>query len=330
MIDPHFYTICSPLDVEEIVKRFGSDGSAPSESHEPITAPSSLGESESGDITFFSDKRRRDQLLTANATACLTTEKLAPLVAEAGMIAIVTDNPRAAFARISGEMVTIGSASKPSGQIHDTAQIHRSAVIGEGVSIGARTRIGANSVIEDGVVIGDDCVVESLVSVSFTKMGNRCHIKSGAIIGGAGFGMASDGGVIITIPHLGRAILHDDVHVGSNSCVDRGQLGDTVLMNNVKIDNLVQVGHNVFIDEGAMLAGHSGVSGSCRIGKNAMFGGRAATADHVDIGEGSILAAFAGVMSNVPDGEMWSGVPAMPIREHMRSVAVLKKLGKRK
>lgn len=330
MIDRRFYTIAPAMRLGDIAERFNSELPVPAMADENICEPAALGDSRAGDLTFFSDKRRKDQLLNAKATACLTSEKLSALVSATGMIAIITDRPRAAFARLSGEMVNIGSSSGAKSIIDKSAEIHPSAVLGKGVTIGARTRIGANSVIQDGVIIGDDCIIEPLVSLSFAKIGNRCHIKSGAIIGGVGFGMAKDDGVTINVPHLGRVIFHNDVHIGSNSCVDRGQLGDTILMNDVKIDNLVQIGHNVFIDEGAMLAGHSGVSGSCYIGKNAMFGGRAAVADHINIGEGAILAAFGGAMSDIPDGEMWSGVPAMPIREHMRSVAILKKLGKKK
>lgn len=330
MIDLQFYTVRPPFSLIELADRFNVELPSDGLADEKISAPADLGTSHPGDVAFFSNKRLKDQLLTAKATACLTTEKLAPLVSEAGIVAIVTKDPRAAFAKLSGEMVAEGAASLGESTIDPSAEIHPSAVIGEGVTIGARTRIGANCVIQDGVVLGEDCFVEPLVCLSFTKLGDRCRIKSGAVIGGTGFGMVEEDGVIFNIPHLGRVIIHDDVQIGSNSCIDRGQLGDTVIMNSVKIDNLVQIGHNVFIDEGAMLAGHVGVSGSCRIGKKALFGGRASTADHVNVGDGSILAASAGVMNDIPDGEMWSGIPAMPIREHMRSVAAIKKLIQRK
>ena len=330
MIDPHFYTIGSPVALADLAADLGIALPVEGAGDEMITVPSALNDSLPGSISFFSDKRRKDQLTTAQATACLTTEKLRPLVAKTGMIALITDNPRAVFARLSGEMVTVG-ASKPRGSDVDaTAIIHPSSIIGENVRIGEGTIIGANSVIEDGVVIGANCIIEPLVRVSFTEMGDACHIKSGAVIGGTGFGMAEDKRGVFSVPHLGRVMLHNAVHIGSNSCVDRGQLGDTTLAEDVKIDNLVQIAHNVRIGEGTMIAGQAGISGSCVIGKKCLFGGRASLADHIKVGDGAIVAAAAGVMADIPAGQMYSGIPAMPIREHMRNVATLKKLAKPK
>lgn len=330
MIDPHFYTLRSAVSLSDLTDELGVSLPVDGASDEMIEIPSALNNSLPGSITFFSDKRRKDQLGKAKATACLTTEKLLPLVAKTGMIALITDNPRAAFARLSGRMVSVGSAKARGSSIDKTAQIHPSATIGANVTIGAGTRIGANCVIEAGVIIGKNCIIEPLVRTSFTEMGDACYIKSGAIIGGTGFGMAEDQDGIFSVPHLGRVIIHNGVHIGSNSCVDRGQLGDTVICDDVKIDNLVQVGHNVYIGEQTMIAGHSGISGSCVIGKKCLLAGRASLADHITIGDGAIIAAFAGVMADIPGGEMYSGAPAMPIREHMRNVATLKKLAKRK
>jgi len=329
MIDTRFYTVSAPRRLEDIAAQFGFELPSPSMGDEIVAAPGSLSASLPGEISFFSEKRRKDFLETARATACLTTPKLAPLVEAAGIIAIHSDSPRGDFARLTADMARIGPADQPQSNISPDAHIHPSVVLGVGVHVGAGTRIGANSVIGDGVVIGENCEIGALVSLSFTLMGDNCIVKSSANIGGSGFGIAKDSSGAFAVPHLGRVIIGNHVQIGSNGCIDRGQLGDTVLSDGVKIDNLVQVAHNVFIGEGAMLAGHVGISGSCNIGKDVLFGGRAALADHVDVGDGAIVAAFAGVMSNIPAGEMWSGLPAMPIREHMRSVATVKKLSKR-
>lgn len=330
MIDPHFYTLRPPVTLSDLADELGVVLPVEGACDEIIRIPSALNNSSPGSVTFFSDKRRRNQLDTAKATVCLTTEKLLPLVTKSGMIGLVTrENPRAVFARLSGLMVTAGASQPRKAVISDSAHIHPSAVIGENVSIGPETQIGAHCVIESGVVIGAQCIIEPLVRISFTEIGDSCHIKSGAIIGGTGFGMAEDDEGLFSVPHIGRVIIGDAVHIGSNSCVDRGQLGDTKISNDVKIDNLVQVGHNTFIGEETMIAGHSGISGSCVIGKKCLLGGRASLSDHITIGDGAIIAAFAGVMSDIPDGQMVSGAPAMPIREHMRNVATLKKLAKR-
>jgi len=330
MIDTHFYTLRAPTPLSDLTQELGLDLPIKGASDEKIEVPSALADSLPGSITFFADKRRKSQLETARATACITTERFRPLIEKTGMIALIADNPRALFAKLSGDMVFEGGSQIKAAKIDKTAIIHPSASIGDHVSIGAFTRVGANSVIDDGVVIGANCVIEPLVRLSFTKMGDNCHVKSGAIVGGSGFGMVASQGEIQTIPHFGRVIIENDVYIGSNCCVDRGQLGDTTIQNFVKIDNLVQIGHNVRIGEGTMIAGHAGISGSCVIGKNCLLGGRASLADHITLEDETIIAAFAGVMTNLPGGQMYSGAPAMPIRDHMRTVAALKKMAKQK
>ena len=160
-------------------------------------------------------------------------------------------------------------------------------------------------------------------------IGEDCHIKANAVIGGAGFGIASDETGLIDIPHIGRVIIGDRVSIGSQTCVDRGQLGDTILEDDVKIDNLVQIAHNVVVGARTVMAGHVGVSGSCRIGSGVQLGGNVGLADHINVGDGASVAARAGVMHDIPAGEVWSGIPAMPIREHMRLISATRKLIKK-
>ena len=330
MIDENFYSLRPPISLSELASDFGLELPIQGAGDEIIELPSALSVSQPGSVTFFSNKRLKDQLKTARATACLTTKALEPSVSKTGMIALVTKNPRATFARISSKMVALGKAELDSSDIHETAEIHPTAIIGKNVTIGAETKIGAHCIIEDCVTIGKNCFLEPFVRLSFTVMGDLCHVKSNTIIGGTGFGVVEDSNGVFNIPHLGRVVIHDSVHIGSNSCVDRGQLDDTVIGKDVKIDNLVQIAHNVVIGEGTMIAGHAGISGSCVIGKNCRLGGRAGLADHIKVGDGGIVAAYAGVMTDIPAGEMYSGVPAIPIREHMRTVVTLRKLGKQK
>ena len=330
MIDRHFYTVSEGISLGDLADLFRWDLPTVGSGEEMILSVAPLGDSEPGDVTFFSDPRSKLQLQTANATVCITTIELHPLVAETGMIAIASCDPRADFARVSQRLAREGAESPVDHQIDPTAVVHPTAVLGDGVSIGARTIVGANTVIEGGVSIGADGVIEPLVSVSFAIVGDSCHFKSGAVIGGAGFGIINQDGTNVMVPHFGRVIIGDRVRIGSNSCVDRGQLGDTIIKDNVKIDNLVQIGHNTFIDEGAVIAGHTGVSGSCVIGKNATLAGRASLRDHVTIGDGATLAGNSFAMGNVPAGEVYFGNPAMPIKDQMRHLATLRKLTRRK
>ena len=147
------------------------------------------------------------------------------------------------------------------------------------------------------------------------------RILAGAVIGEAGFGVAGSGAGAVDIPQLGRVILQDDVTLGACSCVDRGAWEDTVVGERTKVDNLVQIAHNVQVGRNCLLAAHTGLSGSVTVGDGAMFGGRAGIADHLDIGDGAKIAAAAGVMKNVPAGETWCGTPARPLRRFMRETA---------
>jgi UDP-3-O-[3-hydroxymyristoyl] glucosamine N-acyltransferase len=327
MIDPRFYTHLGPLSLAQLIE--GIDVSLdPHFYDEMISFPASMKLAKAGDITFFQDKRRKLDLENCQATACLVTERLAPLVSDKHILPIISQTPRAHFARICDKLVSQRPSTRDT-SIHSDAIVHPTAIIGDGVIIETGAVIGAYSVLGNGVKIGANSVVEPHVSLSFCEIGSDCRIKSGAVIGGAGFGVAKDEKGLIDLPHIGRVIIGNRVSIGSQTCIDRGQLGDTILSNDVKIDNLVQIGHNVNVGEGTMMAGHVGISGSCDIGKNVQIGGNVGLSDHVTIGDNVMIAAKSGVMHNIPAGEAWSGYPAMPIREHMRVVSATRKLAQK-
>lgn len=324
MIDPRFYTVQGPKSLAQLVEGLGVE-LEPHFQDEMIEAPSALANAKPGALTFLQDKRRKSDLEQSKATACFVTERLAPLVAEKGIVPIISASPRAHFARICEKMVgPLSEISEPN--IADTADIHSTAIISPGVSIGEGVRIGPYSIVMHGVEIGANTIIGSNVNLSYSVIGKDCRVKAGAVIGGAGFGVAKDEQGLIDLPHIGRVIIGDRVSIGSQTCIDRGQLGDTVLGNDVKVDNLVQIAHNVKIGSGSMLAAHTGISGSCTIGENVQMGGNVGLADHLTVGDNAMIAARAGVMHDIPAGEAWSGIPAMPIREHMRVINATRKL----
>jgi UDP-3-O-[3-hydroxymyristoyl] glucosamine N-acyltransferase len=202
-------------------------------------------------------------------------------------------------------------------------------VIGAKAVIGKRTHIGANAVIGDGVVVGDDCRISPNATLSHCIIENRVIIHAGVQIGQDGFGFVPSKDGHRKVPQLGRVVVHDDVEIGANTTIDRGAAGDTVVGAGTKIDNLVQIGHNVEIGRRCIIVSQVGISGSCKIGDGAVIGGQAGFADHVTVGEGAQIAAKTGVMRDVGPGEVVMGYPARPIRQFWRDVAAVSRLTRR-
>jgi len=201
------------------------------------------------------------------------------------------------------------------------------AVLGRAVRIGARTRIDPGVVIDDDVVIGDDCLIGArAVCHAGTRIGNRVVVKAGAVIGGDGFGYASTAEGHMRIQHVGSCVLEDDVEVGSNTCIDRGSVDDTVVGRGTKIDNLVQIAHNVRIGARCLIVAGSGIAGSVRIGDGVIVAGAVGIANGLRIGDGVRIAAKSGVFGDIPAGETWGGYPARPHRTFLRAQAALLRL----
>lgn len=213
--------------------------------------------------------------------------------------------------------------------IGNEAYIAPYVIIGAGVKIGDKATIHGNVSIADNTVIGDNVLIYPGVCIyEGCVIGNNCIIHANAVIGSDGFGFApSEDGTYKKIPQTGNVVIEDDVEIGSNTTIDRATLGNTIIRKGVKLDNLVQVAHNVEIGEDSVIASQTGIAGSSKIGKRVMFGGQVGISGHVNIADGTILGAKAGVASSIKTpGQIYSGYPAVPINTFRRSYVVNKNL----
>jgi len=207
----------------------------------------------------------------------------------------------------------------PDSRVHPEAFVGAFAVIQPRAVVGARARIFPLAYVGEGVEIGEESTVyPNVVIREGVRIGRRVIIHAGAVLGADGFGYAFDGRAHQKIPQVGGVIIEDDVEIGANTTIDRAMLGDTVVRRGTKIDNLVQIGHNVEIGEHSIIAGQAGISGSCRLGRGVMLGGQAGVADHVTIGDGAMLGAQSGVAQDVAAGERLFGTWGRPVTQARR------------
>ncbi len=231
--------------------------------------------------------------------------------------------------RFNPQGISEKSSIAETAQIGEDLYLGDFSVIGENCKIGNNVKIYHNVTIGENVSIGDDTTIRSGVHIYYDSViGKNCYIHSGSVIGAEGFGFApQDNGEYKKIPQVGNVILEDNVEIGANTCVDRATLGSTILRKGVKIDNLIQVAHNVEIGENTVVAAQTGISGSTKIGKQCMIGGQVGFVGHLKIADGSILAAQAGVNRDIKkSGEILQGTPAIPIRNFQKSAVHHKNL----
>ncbi len=298
-----------------------------------IEGVASLKEARPGDITFLADKKLLPDLTHTRAAAVVVQPGIACPVP-----ALRAEDPYLVFARILSRFAVARERVFPPG-IHPTAQIAPSvylgekvsvgpyAVIGEGTRIGAGSAIGPHVVVGPDVVVGEDCILYPLATVrEGCILGRHVVLHTGAVIGTDGFGYLPDGEVLRKIPQVGIVVLEDDVEVGANSCIDRATTGRTVVSTGTKIDNLVQVGHNVTIGKHCALSAQTGISGSCCLGDGVTCGGQVGIADHVQIGDGAKIAAKTGIFKDVPPGRTMFWYPAFDLQEAFRMVAAVRRL----
>lgn len=293
-----------------------------------LTGVSPLSEAGPDDLSWAADDRRRKQVAQSRAGALLVRSRDDSV----GKDAIVVDSPTAAVALW---LEILHPPFRPSAGVAPGALVHKSARLGPGVSVAAgatvaaRARVGARTVLAAGAFVGEEAEVGEdsylhphAAVLQGCRVGARCILHSGAVIGADGFGFFWDGAKHRKIPQVGIVRIGDDVEVGANSCVDRATLGETVVGRGTKIDNLVQIGHNVVVGEDTILCGQVGLAGSVRLGNRVTLAGQAGVGDHVAMGDGAMGTGRAGITAKVPPGAVVSGMPAVPHREYLRRTAM--------
>jgi UDP-3-O-[3-hydroxymyristoyl] glucosamine N-acyltransferase len=342
MSEPRFFAASSGLTVGEIAALVNGTPRDGTDLGRRVVDVAPLDRAGPGDLSFADKPKFAAALAATAASACLVS---LPLVAGApSRIAVVgVRNPYAAFVAVAralfpdslrpsslmdGKGVSAGAFVHPSARMEGGVTVDPGAVIGPGAEIGSGTVIGPQAVIGPQVRIGRDCAIGAGASVTHALIGDRVIIHAGARIGQDGFGYVRGPKGHVKIPQLGRVIIQNDVEIGANTTIDRGGSRDTVIGEGTKIDNLVQIGHNVTIGRQCIIVSQTGISGSCTIDDFAVLGGQVGLADHIHVGTGAMLAARAGVVGDVPARARWGGFPAGPLREWLRGVALLRRMAK--
>jgi UDP-3-O-[3-hydroxymyristoyl] glucosamine N-acyltransferase len=286
-----------------------------------------------GDLTFAENENyfaRADQ----SAAAAIIID--GPFASTHGKTLIRVANARVAFAKVLPLFFpepVYPAGVHPTAIVPASAQVHPDAHIGPYCVLGERVRIGARCVLQGGDYVGAGCQLAEEVNLfpnvtlyPVTEVGNRVRIHSGTVIGADGFGYVQESGVHLKVPQIGTVIIREDVEIGANVTVDRGALGPTIIGRGTKIDNLVQIAHNVTIGEHCLIVSQTGIAGSTRVGNYVILAGQVGVAGHLKIGNRVSVAAQSGVMHNIPDGEKWLWTPAQPDRQAKRQMIALQQL----
>ncbi len=337
MVDTRFFVHRGSLPVAKIAEICGAELKTAGRENDVINDINTMAAAGEGEICFFYDRKKKSAAAEIKASACVTTPELAEFIAD-GVAVLTTSNPKEAALALKEAMY---AEKRPAAGIAVTAVIDPTAELGEGCSvadyavIGANVKIGKNTVVEpfavvsEGCVIGDNCRLGAHSFVAYTIMGSNCYIYNGARIGQDGFGFQTINGVHKRIPQLGRVIMGNDIEVGSCTCIDRGALGDTVIGDGCRIDNLVQVAHNDKMGRGCVIVSQTGIAGSCTFGDYVVCGGQTGFADHLTVGSGAQVAAQSGVMRDIEAGSVVMGSPCVPFKDFMRQVSFIQKNSKK-
>jgi UDP-3-O-[3-hydroxymyristoyl] glucosamine N-acyltransferase len=338
MADPRFFSCAGPFTLAQLARIAEAEiasGSDPDRSFTDVAPLETAGPTQ---FSFLDNRRYLEAFAASAAGGCVVHPDVASR-APVGMGLLLSKDPYRAYALIAAAFyprppIVPGIAATaqvdPTAVIGEGCRIEAGAVVGARAEIGRRCHVGPNTVIGDGVALGDDCRVGASATISHAIVGSRVSIYTGCRIGQDGFGFAMGPRGHVKVPQLGRVVIEDDVEIGANTTIDRGAGPDTVIGAGTKIDNLVQIGHNVQLGRHCVIVAQVGISGSTRADDFVAMGGQVGIAGHLRIGPGARIAAQSGVMRDVEAGATVGGSPALPMQEWLRQQAVLGKMVRKK
>ena len=338
MADPRFFTNRGPIALDELARITGAELHASAVPAKPIHDVAALETGGEDDVGFLDNNRYVDAFRESHVGACFVRAERAG-DAPPSMNLLLTNDPYRCFALAASAFYP---QSEPTAGVSSAAIVDETATIGDGTSIraGAVIEAGAeigrgcvvepNAVIGPNCVVGDDCVIGAGASLSHCLVGDRVRIYAGARIGEAGFGFASGPDGFLSVPQLGRVIIGDEVEIGANATIDRGAGPDTVIGEGSRIDNLVQIGHNVQLGRRCIVVAQGGISGSTKLDDFVVVAAQAGLTGHLTIGKGAQLGAQSGIMRDVPPGARMMGSPAVPAKQFFRQFAFAARLAEKK
>lgn len=343
MSNPSFFPKPAPVTLAALADATGAKLADPAHETRTVQAIAPLEGAGEGDLAFLDNPTYAKHAATTGATACFVSPKYKDALAT-GCVALVSNDPYRAFAKAATLLfpasarpqsmfgatgISPGSHVHPEARLEPGVIVDPGAVIGPGAEIGRGTLIGAHTVIGPDVRIGRDCAIGAHATISHSLIGNRVIIHPGARIGQDGFGFAMGPGGHLKVPQIGRVILQDEVDIGANTTIDRGANRDTVIGEGTKIDNLVQIGHNVVIGRHCVIVGQAGISGSTVLEDYVVLAGQVGVAGHLRLGMAAQIGAQSGVMTDIPPGTKYLGAPAKPARQFFREITALAKLAQK-
>ena len=338
MADPKFFQKSKEFTLEQISKIAKIRLPKNIDSKKIIDDIAPLDTADNNKISFLDNKNYINQFKASKAGACFFKKDFLD-IAPKKMIPLISDNPYHSFALIANAFYPLKNevlGKNSNNYIDSTVKYDNSvkisfgAVISKNVTIGSNSFIGANTVIMQGVTIGKNTIIGSNCTIAYSIIGSNVKIHNGVKIGQDGFGFAQNNNLHLKVPQLGRVLIEDDVEIGSNSTIDRGASNDTKIGHGSKLDNLVQIAHNVILGKNCILVAQCGIAGSTILGNNVIVGGQVGIAGHLNIGNNVKIAGKSGVMKDIKDNSIVAGIPSVHVTDWHRQTIILKKLIKKK